>query len=152
MVPIASQQAIQETGVEIKCPLMHKYIVSGTYDHNGGVLTSRDGIKITIPKDAIIKGDLVTFYTVVDLCGPFVLLHQPTHTVHTCTNTHNTHLHLRTRGCYSTDGIRANGLYHVVELLRLNVCHLSCLCDLKFILFSNIFSLRLSGMCQPLQF
>ena len=50
MVAIASQQAIQETGVEIKCPLMHKYIVSGTYDHNGGVLTSRDGIKITIPK------------------------------------------------------------------------------------------------------
>ena len=28
VVPIASQQAIQETGVEIKCPLMHKYIVS----------------------------------------------------------------------------------------------------------------------------
>ena len=72
VVPIASQQAIQETGVGIKCPLMHKYIISGTYDHKGGVLTSRDGIKITIPKDAIIKGDLVTFYTVVDLCGPFV--------------------------------------------------------------------------------
>ena len=70
----------------------------------------------------------------------------------TCTNTHNTYLHLRTRGCYSTDGIRADGLYHVVELLCLNVCHLSCLCDLKFILFSDIFGLRFSGTCQPLQF
>ena len=70
----------------------------------------------------------------------------------TCTNTHNTYLHLRTRGCYSTDGIRADGLYHVVELLSLNVCHLSCLCDLKFILFPDIFGLRFSGTCQPLQF
>lgn len=72
LLPDILAQAIQETGVGIKCPLMHKYIVSGTYDHNGGILTSRHGIKITIPKGAISKGDSVTFYTVVDLCGPFV--------------------------------------------------------------------------------
>ena len=75
-----------------------------------------------------------------------------THGTDTDTHTHNTYLHLRTRGCYSTDGIRANGLYHVVELLSLNSCHLSGLCDLKFILFPNIFSLSFSGSCQPLQF
>ena len=72
--------------------------------------------------------------------------HIHTHTRHTHRHRHmhnhtqNTHLHLRTRGCYSTDDIRPNGLYHVVELLSLNVCHLLGLCDLKFILFPNIFS------------
>ena len=64
VLPDLPMQAMRDTDVGIKCPLMHKYIVSGTYDHNGG--------KITIPKDAISKGDSVTFYTVVDLCGPFV--------------------------------------------------------------------------------
>ena len=67
--------------------------------------------------------------------------HAPTHThAYTHTHTMNTYLHLRTRGCYSTDGIRGNDLHHVIELLSLSVCHLLSLCDLKFILFPNKFS------------
>ena len=77
--------------------------------------------------------------------------HVHAHT-HVHTRTHNTYLHLRTRDCYSTDDIGANGLYHVIELLNLNICHLSDLCDLKFILFPDIFSLSFYGCCQPLQF
>ena len=87
--------------------------------------------------------------------------HPQTHThKHTCTytlththpHTHNTYQHLRTRGCYNTDVIRVNGLYLVVELLSLNVCCVSSLCNFKFILFSNIFSLSFSGSCPPLHF
>ena len=57
---------------EIKCPFINNNIVSSTFDHNGGVLTSNDGIKVTIPKGAIRDGDLVPLYIVVDSCGPFV--------------------------------------------------------------------------------
>ena len=52
------------------------------------------------------------------------------------------YLHLKSRGCYSTDGIRANGLYHAVELLSLNVCH-SHAC--------SIFGFGFSDTSQPLQ-
>ena len=44
-----------------------------TFDHSGGVLTSKDGIELIIPKSAIKKGDLVTFNVEVGMCGPFVL-------------------------------------------------------------------------------
>ena len=42
LLPDILTQAMQETNVGMKCPLMDKYIVSGIYDHNGGVLTSID--------------------------------------------------------------------------------------------------------------
>ena len=59
---------------EIKQPLVNSNIVSRQFDHNGGVLNSKDGIKITFPNDAIKEGDFVSCRIVVDLCGPFVFL------------------------------------------------------------------------------
>ena len=56
----------------IEYPLVNNNIVSQTFDHNGGMLTSKDGIKIIVPEGAIKEGDLVSCHTVVDLCGPFV--------------------------------------------------------------------------------
>ena len=41
-----------------KCPLSHA--ISGLCDHNGGVLTSKNGdLKLTIPEGAIKDGDSV---------------------------------------------------------------------------------------------
>ena len=58
--------------LESKCPLSHA--VSGSCDHNGGVITSEHGdLKLTIPKGAIKEGDVVTFSIASDLYGPFVL-------------------------------------------------------------------------------
>ena len=54
-------------------PLPNSNIVSGSYDHNGGIITSEDGIKLTVPKGAIKDGDVVTLSTVSELYGPFVL-------------------------------------------------------------------------------
>ena len=58
---------------ETKCPLSHNNVVfsKSTCDHNGGVMDSSDGIKLTICKNAINKGKSVTFYIAVDLNGPF---------------------------------------------------------------------------------
>ena len=61
------------TASQIKCPLPNDAIVSGSCDHNGGVITNKDGIKLTIPKGAIKDGDTVMFYIVVGLFGPFKL-------------------------------------------------------------------------------
>ena len=55
----------------IKHPLVNNNIVSRTFNHNGGVLTSKDGIKIIVPEGATKKGDCVSCHTVVDLCGRF---------------------------------------------------------------------------------
>ena len=64
----------QSTTAKVKCPLSNTDVVSATFDHSGGVLINKDGIKITIPEGAIKDGDLVTLYTaVVDLCALFVL-------------------------------------------------------------------------------
>ena len=55
-----------------KCPLSHA--ISGSCDHNGRILTSKDGdLKLTIPEGAIKEGDLVTLSLASDLYGPFVL-------------------------------------------------------------------------------
>ena len=49
-------------------------MTSGSFDHNGGVLTSIDGdMKITIPEGAIKDGDSVILYIAMGLYGPFVL-------------------------------------------------------------------------------
>ena len=56
-----------------KCPLPNSSILSRTFDHNGGVLTSKDGIELIIPKGAIKNGDLVTFNLAVGMCGPFII-------------------------------------------------------------------------------
>ena len=58
--------------LESKCPLSHA--VSGSCDHNGGVITSEHSdLKLTIPEGAIKEGDVVTFSIASDLYGPFVL-------------------------------------------------------------------------------
>ena len=54
-------------------PLPNSNIVSSSCDHNGGIITSEDGIKLTIPEGAIKDGDLVTFHIATGLFGPFVL-------------------------------------------------------------------------------
>ena len=54
-------------------PLPNSDIVSGSCDHNGGVISSEDGIKIIVPAGAIKGGDLVTFHIATGLFGPFVL-------------------------------------------------------------------------------
>ena len=60
------------TALLSKCPLSHA--ISGSCDHNGGELTSKDGdLKLTIPEGAIKDGDLVTLSVASDLYGPFVL-------------------------------------------------------------------------------
>ena len=48
-------------GLEIKCPMWVSSIMQGSCDHNGRILISNDGVKLTIPKGAITDGDLVTF-------------------------------------------------------------------------------------------
>ena len=54
-----------------KGPLSHT--VSGSFDHNGGLLTSKSGdLKLTIPKGAIKDGDSVTLCIASDLYGPFM--------------------------------------------------------------------------------
>ena len=63
---------VKQTALKDECPLSSNNVISRTFDHSGGVLTNKDGIKITIPEGAIKDGDSVMLYTVVDLCGPFV--------------------------------------------------------------------------------
>ena len=76
---ISSKQVQEETVIELqknlkpKCPLMNTY-VTGSCDHNGGVISSKDGdLRLTIPKGAIEIGNLVTFFIATNLYGPFVL-------------------------------------------------------------------------------
>ena len=58
----------------IECPLSSKTILSYKCTSEGGIITSDDGLKITVPKNAIMEENLtVTFYVAVDLFGPFVL-------------------------------------------------------------------------------
>ena len=60
--------------VQNTCLLSHTSTTSLLCDHNGGVLTSKDGdVKVTIPEGAIKDGDLVTLSTASHLYGPFVL-------------------------------------------------------------------------------
>ena len=56
-----------------KCPLLSRAhtIVFSKCDHNGGIITSEVGIKLTICKDSIKEGDVVTFYIAVGFNGPF---------------------------------------------------------------------------------
>ena len=55
-------------------PLLGSSVVSSTCDHNGGIVNStKDGIKVIIPKGTIKEGDSVTFSIAESLCGPFVL-------------------------------------------------------------------------------
>lgn len=54
---------------KLMCPLYNGEIVLFWCDRNGGILTSQDGIKLTMPKGAINDGDLVNFYMATSLCG-----------------------------------------------------------------------------------
>ena len=69
-----SKQMQEETiaNLESKCPLSQA--VSGSCNHNGGLLISEHGdLTLTIPKGAIKEGDVVTFSVASGLYGPFVL-------------------------------------------------------------------------------
>ena len=73
--PVEFESISQEmsTSVGIECPLPSKTILTSTCDHNGGVITIKDGLKISIPKNAIRVGDVITFYVALSLYGPFIL-------------------------------------------------------------------------------
>ena len=45
--------------LKFMCPLYDYIITSGLFDHNGGVLTSENGMKVIIPRGAIRYGDKV---------------------------------------------------------------------------------------------
>ena len=48
--------------------------ISGSCDHNGGILTSKEGsLKLTIPEGAIKQGEWIDLYIATDLYGPFKL-------------------------------------------------------------------------------
>ena len=69
-----SPSPMYSSDFEIKCPLSKSNAVSGSCDHNGGVLTSRNGdISITVPAGAIKDRDFVQFYIATDLYGPYAL-------------------------------------------------------------------------------
>ena len=71
---IISKQRQEEITADLqtKCPLSRA--ISGSCDHNGGILISEHGdLKLTIPEGAIKDGDVVTFSIASDLYGPFVL-------------------------------------------------------------------------------
>ena len=58
-----------------RCPLtLHENVTFGSCDHNGGVLTSKDGdLKLTVPRGAVWHGDYITFCMVTNLYGPFII-------------------------------------------------------------------------------
>ena len=55
-------------------PLLDGSVVSSTCDDNGKSITSDDGIKLTIPKGAVKKGNSVTVEIATGFCGPFAFL------------------------------------------------------------------------------
>ena len=60
--------------LEAVCPLKDSNVMSHMCDYNGGKLISKDGsIKITVPKGAIRKGDLVLLGTATNLFSSFML-------------------------------------------------------------------------------
>ena len=60
--------------LEAVCPLKGSEVMLHTCDYNGGILMSKDSsIKITVPKGAIRRGDLVMFATATDLFASFIL-------------------------------------------------------------------------------
>ena len=81
-----SRQTLELTRIEVpeevnradllaKCPLtLHANVTFVSCDHNGGVLTSKDGdLKITVPKGTVWRGDHITFCIVTNLYGPFFI-------------------------------------------------------------------------------
>ena len=70
---LSSSSAMTLESFRLMCPLYNSDITSGSCDHNGGILTSENGIKITIPEGAIRPGVMVNFYIAVGLYGHFVL-------------------------------------------------------------------------------
>ena len=60
--------------LEAVCPLKDSKVMLHTCDYNGGIFISKDGsLKITVPRGAIRRGNLVLFATATDLFGSFVL-------------------------------------------------------------------------------
>ena len=72
---IQEPEEVTKEDLLAKCPLtLHENFTFGSCDHNGGVLTSKDGgLKLTIPKGAIGHRDHITFCMVTNLYGPFVI-------------------------------------------------------------------------------
>ena len=77
--PLAVPKCIEEETMAYEIPSSlrkaeFKSNTSGSYDHSGGRLTSRDGdLKLIIPEGAIKDGDLVTLYIATDLYDSFKL-------------------------------------------------------------------------------
>ena len=69
----SSSSAVSLESFRLFCPLYNSDITSSSCNHNRGILTSKDGIKITIPKGAYRPGVIVNFYIAVGLYGHFVL-------------------------------------------------------------------------------
>ena len=60
--------------LEAVCPLKDSKVMLHMCDYNGGIFISKDSsLKITVPRGAIRRGDLVLFATATDLFGSFVL-------------------------------------------------------------------------------
>ena len=60
--------------LEAVCSLKDSKVMLHMCDYNGGIFISKDGsLKITVPRGAIRRGDLVLFATATDLFGSFVL-------------------------------------------------------------------------------
>ena len=68
---ISLQEMSASLGIE--CPLPNENILSSVCDHNGGVITIKNGLKISIPRGAISVGDIITFYVAVSLYSSFML-------------------------------------------------------------------------------
>ena len=58
---------------KLKCPFHYSNITSGLFDHNGGILISENGMKITFLRGAIRYGDKVYLQIAMGLYGPFIL-------------------------------------------------------------------------------
>ena len=59
--------------VLVESPLSDSSVMSTTCDCNEKLITSKDGITLSIPKGAIKKGDSVIFSIATDLFGPFTI-------------------------------------------------------------------------------
>ena len=69
-----SKQTQEEITADLVSICPFSQAVSGSCDHNGGVLISEHGdLKLTIPKGAIKEGDVVIISVASNLHGPFVL-------------------------------------------------------------------------------
>ena len=104
------------TNYRIKCPFSNGHIMLKTFDHNGGMLTSKCGdLRITIPGGAIGIGDDVIICASTSLYGPFEL------PVHSQTD-------MTTARCSPYYWIGVSGTYHFYKPIQVEFEHFGA-CD-----------------------